>query len=177
LSAVGPVGYLWLALPAGGADHEQEATRMIGKLKGPLAAVIGLAVLLLAGVALAAAPVKGGSYTGSLIPPRDGVTVSFKVSGNGKKLTGLSTSNVPLYCSGGGRPIPVHFKSAAIAGNGTFSSTGRYLILEGPKKGQVGANLKISGKFLGSGKEQGTLTTSYVGFANCSGKSAYSTKG
>jgi hypothetical protein len=35
--------------------------------------------------------------------------------------------------------------------------------------------LKIAGKFNGR-SEQGTLTTSYVGFANCSGKSAYSTK-
>ncbi|HEX4115568.1 MAG TPA: hypothetical protein VHY18_06810 [Solirubrobacteraceae bacterium] len=148
---------------------------MTGKCKGLLGTLVALAALLLAGVALAAAPVTGGSYAGSLIPSRDGVTVSFKVSANGKKVTGLSTSNVPLYCSGGGRPIPVHFKNANISSKGMFSSAGKYLILEGPKKGQVGANLKITGKFNGRG-EQGTLTTSYVGFANCSGKSAYSTK-
>lgn len=132
--------------------------------------------LVLASVAFAANAVKGGSYSGSLIPARDGVVVSFKVSANGKKVTGLSSSNLPLYCSGGGPPIPIHFKSAAISGKGTFSSTGIYHILEGPKKGQVGANLKITGKFLKGGKEQGTLATNYVGFANCSGKSSYSTK-
>jgi hypothetical protein len=135
-----------------------------------------LAVLLMTGAALAAGQVKGGSYAGNLIPSRDGVTVSFKVSANGKQVTGLGTSNIPLYCSGGGKPIPVHFKSATISSKGTFSSTGKYLILEGPKKGQVGANLKISGKFLKGGKERGTLRTSYVGFSDCSGISAYSTK-
>jgi hypothetical protein len=176
LQTVGFVGYLWRALPAGGADHEQEATLMTGKCRSLLGSLIVLAVLLVASAALAAAPVKGGSYSGSLIPSRDGVTVSFKVSANGRTVSGLSTSNIPLYCSGGGRPIPIHFKSAPISSQGTFSSTGKYSILEGPKKGQLGATLKISGKFLSGGREQGTLTTSYVGFANCSGKSAYSTK-
>ncbi|HEY3971131.1 MAG TPA: hypothetical protein VGL79_07000 [Solirubrobacteraceae bacterium] len=149
---------------------------MTGKWKGLLATLVMLAVLLVAGAALAAGPIKGGSYSGSLIPSRDGVTVSFKVSANGKQVAGLSTSNTPLFCSGGGKPIPVHFKNAAISSKGTFFSTGKYLILEGPKKGQVGANLKISGKFLKGGKERGTLIISYVGFANCSGISAYSTK-
>jgi hypothetical protein len=149
---------------------------MTGKWKGLPAALVVLAVLLIAGAALAAGPIKGGSYAGSLIPSRDGVTVSFKVSTAGKRVIGLSASNTPLYCSGGGKPIPVHFKNATISSKGMFSSTGKYLILEGPKKGQVGANLRITGKFLKGGKEQGTLTTSYVGFPGCSGKSAYSTK-
>jgi hypothetical protein len=132
--------------------------------------------LVLASVVFAANAVKGGSFTGSLVPSRDGVLVSFKVSASGKQVTSLSTSNTPLYCSGGGKPIPVHFKNAAISSKGTFSSTGKYLVLEGPKKGQVGANLRITGKFLKGREEQGMLTTSYVGFSNCSGKSAYSTK-
>jgi hypothetical protein len=176
LPALGPVGYLWLTLPAGGADHQQEATLMTAKWKGLSATCVGLAVLIVVSAALAAGPLKGGSYAGSLIPSRDGVTVSFKVSASGKKVTGLSTSNTPLYCSGGGKPTPVHFKNATISGAGRFSSTGKYLVLEGPKKGQVGANLKITGKFLKGGKEQGTLTTAYVGFSECSGKSTYSTK-
>ena len=49
-------------------------------------------------------------------------------------------------------------------------------ISEGPKKGQVGTKLKITGKFLKGRGEQGTITTTYVGFPNCSGKSTYSTK-
>ena len=62
---------------------------MTGKWKGLLATLVVLAALLAAGAALAAGPVKGGSYAGSLIPSRDGVTVSFKVSANGKAVTGL----------------------------------------------------------------------------------------
>jgi hypothetical protein len=63
----------WLSLasaPVGGANHRQEATLMTGKCKGLLATLVALAALLLAGVALAAGPVTGGSYAGSLIPSR-----------------------------------------------------------------------------------------------------------
>ncbi|HEY5194160.1 MAG TPA: hypothetical protein VIJ39_09870 [Solirubrobacteraceae bacterium] len=135
-----------------------------------------LAVLVVASAALAANQVKGGSYKGGLMPSRDGVVVSFKVSSSGKQVSALSTSNVPLYCSGGGRPTPVHFKNASISSKGTFTSSGQYVIQEGPKKGQVGSKLKITGKFLKGRAEQGTLTTTYVGFPNCSGKSSYSSK-
>ncbi|HEV7939141.1 MAG TPA: hypothetical protein VGP18_14105, partial [Solirubrobacteraceae bacterium] len=93
-----------------------------------------------------------------------------------KTVTALTASNTPLYCEGGGRPTPVRFKRATISSNGTFTSTGQYVISEGPKKGQVGTKLKITGKFLKGKAEQGTITTTYVGFPNCSGKSAYSTK-
>src|SRR6185312_4766971 len=149
---------------------------MAGKWK-VLTASTALAVLLVvASGALAASQIKGGSYTGSLVPSRDGVLVSFKVSSSGKQVSALTITNIPLYCSGGGKPIPVHFKNAQISSKGTFSSTGKYVIAEGPKKGQIGNKLKITGKFLKGGKEQGTLTTTYVSFASCSGKSSYSTK-
>jgi hypothetical protein len=137
---------------------------------------IMLVALVAVSAALAANQVKGGSYKGSLTPSRDGVVLSFKVSSNGKQVSALTSSNVPLYCSGGGRPTPVRFKNASISSKGTFTSAGQYVIQEGPKKGQVGSKLKITGKFLKGGLEQGTLTTTYVGFPNCSGKSSYSTK-
>lgn len=149
---------------------------MTGKWKGLSAACVVLAVLIVVSAALAANQVKGGSYTGGVMPANDGVVVSFKVSLSGKLVTALTISNTPLYCSGGGRPTPVHFKSASISSNGSFASTGKYVISEGPKKGQVGTKLKIAGKFLKGGKEHGVLTTTYVGFSKCSGKSAYSTK-
>jgi hypothetical protein len=135
-----------------------------------------LALVLLASVALAANQVKGGSYKGGLVPARQEIVVSFKVSSNGKQVTALQVSNSPLYCSGGGRPIPVHFKNAPISASGAFASTGKYVIVEGPKKGQVGTKLKITGKFLKDGAEQGTLTTTYVGVPSCGGKSSYTTK-
>ncbi len=149
---------------------------MASKHKALSALCVAVALLIVAGAALAANQVKGGSYSGELTPARTGVRVSFKVSSSGSRVTALTTSNTPLYCEGGGRPTPVHFKSATIASNGTFTSTGRYVISEGPKKGQVGTKLKITGKFLKGKAEQGTITTTYVGFPNCSGKSAYSTK-
>jgi hypothetical protein len=144
--------------------------------KGVAAAVGVLVVLVVvATAALAASQVKGGSYKGSLMPSREGVVVSFRVSSNGRQVTGLETSNTPLYCSGGGKPTPVHFKSASISANGTFTSTGQYVIREGHNKGQVGTKLRITGRFLEGRAEQGTLTTTYVGFPACSGKSSYST--
>jgi hypothetical protein len=145
------------------------------KWKGVSAALGVLLALVVTTAALGAGQVKGGSYKGSLTPSRDGVVVSFKVSSNGKQVTGLETSNTPLYCSGGGPPTPVHFKSASISGKGTFASTGEYIIREGHNKGQVGTKLKITGKFLKGKAEQGTITTTYVGFPACSGRSSYST--
>jgi hypothetical protein len=149
---------------------------MASKWKALSAMFVVLAVLVVVSAALAAGQVKGGAYKGSLMPAKDGVLVSFKVSSSGKRVSALSITNTPLYCSGGGKPIPVHFKDASISAKGTFSSTGKYLIVEGPKKGQVGANLRITGKFLKGRKERGELTTKYVGFPNCSGMSSYSTK-
>jgi hypothetical protein len=148
---------------------------MLRKWKVLCAAWVALAGLAVASAALGAVQVKGGSYKGSLIPSNDGVLVSFKVSAGGKQVTALTISNTPIYCSGGGRAIPIHFKDAAISGNGTFSSTGKYVIVEGPKKGQVGTRLKITGKFLKGKAERGTLTTTYVGIPSCGGKSSYTT--
>lgn len=144
-------------------------------------APVAVGVLLsLAGIspaALAAHQVKGGSYKGSLQATALSISVSFKVSSNGKQVASLSTSNIPIYCSAGGRAIPVHFKSASISGGGTFTSTGQVIIKEGPLTGQLGETLKITGKFLKGKREQGTLTTTYPKApASCSGKSAYTTK-
>jgi len=149
---------------------------MASKHKALSALCVAVALLIAAGAALAANQVKGGSYKGSLTPARDGALISFKVSSSGKQVIALSVSNTPLYCEGGGPPTPVRFKNASISTGGTFSSTGQWVIKEGPKKGQVGTRLKISGKFLKGKAERGTITTTYVGFPNCSGKSAYSTK-
>jgi hypothetical protein len=149
---------------------------MASKWRALSAVCAAVTLLVVVSTAFAANQVSGGSYKGALVPSRDGAVVSFRVSSSGKQVTALSISNTPLYCSGGGRPTPVHFKNASISGDGTFASTGKYVILEGPKKGQVGTKLKITGKFLKGRAEQGTVTTTYVGFSNCSGKSSYSTK-
>lgn len=150
---------------------------MTRKRKGVFATVAVLVALVaVTAGALAAKQVKRGSYTGGLVPAKEEIVVSFKVSASGKQVAALTITNTPLYCSGGGKPTPVHFKNAAISGKGTFASTGEYVILEGPNKGKVGTKLKITGKFLKGRKEQGTLTTTYVGSPECGGKSQYTTK-
>jgi hypothetical protein len=147
------------------------------------AAVVVVALVLCAvGVAFAAKPkspvVKGGLYTGTLAAPRTSITVSFKVSKNGKQVTGLKTNNLPFYCSGGGPPVPITFKSATISKAATFSSTGVQIISSGPKKGQKGATLTITGRFLAGRRESGVVTTTFsksLG-TSCNGTSQYSTK-
>ncbi len=144
-----------------------------------VSAAMGVLLMLvfLVSTALAASQVRGGSYKGGLVPSKQEIVVSFKVSSSGKQVAGLQVSNTPLYCSGGGKPTPVHFKSASISSAGTFASSGKYVIQEGPKKGQVGTKLEITGKFLKGKLEQGTLTTTYPGVPNsCGGKSSYTTK-
>ncbi len=148
--------------------------RMLGRPRsGALAVALALSPLGASGVALAASQVKGASYKGEVAQKQ--VTVSLKVSSSGKQVTALSISNTPIYCQGGGRPIPVRFANAPISAGGTFTSTGRYVIAEGPFKGQLGTKLKITGKFLGGGREQGVLTTTWVKTPSCSGKSSYGT--
>jgi len=150
--------------------------RMRSRSNGAAAAAAAAGMLACAGVALAANKVQSGSYSGALAAPRTGYVVSFKVSGNGRRVTGLTISNTPFYCEGGGRPTPVSFANATISGSGTFTSTGRYVISEGPLKGQVGTRLKITGKFGKGGKERGTITSTYPKSPKCNGKSSYSTK-
>ncbi len=152
---------------------------MASKWKALSAASVVIAVPgALTAVALAAKPnqVKGGSYSGGLLPATRGIGVSLKVSGNGKQVTLLEISNIPAYCSSGGPPIPIKFEKASISSRGTFTSKAVYVIREGPLKGQVGETLKITGKFLKGRREQGTLTTTYPKAHSCSGKSSYTTK-
>jgi hypothetical protein len=142
--------------------------------------VVAMSVLGVAGctgLALAASQVKGGSYSGALVAPKSFVTIKFKVSGSGKKVTGLTISDTPFYCQGGGRAIPERFANAKISKSGSFTSTGKFVIKEGPFKGQLSTKLKITGKFGPGGTEHGTLTSTWTKAPQCTGKSSYTTKG
>ncbi len=112
---------------------------MTGKWKGLSATCVVLAVLIVAGAALAANQVKGGSYSGALITPaNDGVVVSFKVSSNGKQVTALSDLQYTALLQ---RWRPAHARALQERldlSERQFTSTGKYVIPEGPKKGQVG---------------------------------------
>lgn len=152
---------------------------MVSKLKAlSIALAVCVALAVVSAVALAAKPnqVKGGTYIGTLQPSTRGIGVSFKVSSNGKKVTLLSITNIPIYCSGGGPPIPIRFKDAAISAKGTFTSKANYVIKVGPLKGHVGEKLKIAGTFRKGRSEQGTLTTTYPEAHQCSGSSPYTAK-
>ena len=85
-------------------------------------------------------------------------------------------SNLPFYCPGGNGAIPVKFADAPISKSGTFTSTGKYVTLEGPLKGQLATKLKITGTFGKGGSEQGTVTSTWVKLHTCSGESTYTTK-
>jgi hypothetical protein len=145
------------------------------KTQRAVLAAIAVGVLGCTGAALAANQIKGAAYSGQLAAPRTSYLVSFKVSANGERVTALKISSTPFYCQGGGPPTPVSFASATVSKTGTFTSTGRYVISEGPLKGQVGTKLKITGKFGKHDSEQGTVTSTFVKTSSCSGKSSYTT--
>lgn len=148
-------------------------------VKGSVRAV-GLGVLIAlatAAAALAAVTIRTGSYKGTLTSAFNSpVTVTFAVPKGARKVTALRISDTPIYCPGGGPPIPVSFKTAKISKRGTFSSTATYVIKAGPRKGQVGARFKLTGTFAKGGHEAGRLTTTWVANAKCSGSSKYTTK-
>lgn len=145
---------------------------------GALVVVLALSAIGCAGIAVAAGHVKvqSGTYSGTLAPTRSAITVSFKVSHNGKRITGLTISDTPFYCQGGGRAIPLRFANASISKSGTFTSTGKFVIKEGPFKGQLSTKLKITGKFGSGGTEQGIVTSTWIKAPECTGKSTYTTR-
>jgi hypothetical protein len=127
----------------------------IGVSKGlVLAAAIAL---VCAGYALAAAPVKGGSYTGTY-KGGAGSTISFKVSSNGKKLTGLYVST-PFECSGGCGGVSAGTNgSAKITKKGTFKTKINLLAPGGTKP--IGTDTVV-GTFLSHGGAKGTVTSHF----------------
>ena len=140
---------------------------------------LGLAVAALAAgpaAAVAAAPEKGASYKGTLTAPRTSIKVSLAVSADGRKITKLRISNIPLFCSGGGPPVPITFKAAKTSIAGTFTSTGVQHITSGPHKGQLGARLSITGKFGAGGSEHGAVTVKFPTAKSCDGTTTYSTR-
>ena len=149
------------------------------RLRGSLAVVAACLPVLCAAAALAAAPVKGSSYRGTLTGSRSAITVSFRVAHSGTSISQVDVSALPLYCSG--KPPPtarISFSGAPISAHGTFTATGADKIGVGPLKGSVIAKLKLTGSFAADRSESGVLTTTLAGgsSARCSGHSNYRTK-
>lgn len=127
----------------------------IGVSRGPVLVVV--TALAWAGIALAATPVKGGSYTGTY-KGTVGDSISFKVSSNGKKLTGLYVST-PFKCSGGCGGVPSGSNgSAKITRKGTFKAK---LKLVGPGGTKPIGTDTVVGRFLSHGRAKGTVTSHF----------------
>jgi hypothetical protein len=157
---------------------------LVGRRRGfAAAAIVALVgVLTYASAALGGNAVKGGHYTGKLdgfeLFVNTGITVTFTVSHDGKKVRKLRLSNSPNYCPQLGiNPTAkaVKFKSAKISKQGTFRGVHTY-----PSADAVQfARLTITGKFAAGRLEAGTIKVRYPKFQGthpCRGDSHYTTK-
>lgn len=139
-------------------------------------AAVGATVALIGtGVALAAKPLKGATYSGSFTGEVYN-TISFKVSSNGKKVSSFNIPSPPAGCQGGG------FGSAS-GGTATVSKQGTFKvtlnIVFAPEHKTNGTVL-ITGKFGKHGRQSGKISSTYTGKdfpASCNATKSYSTKG
>ncbi len=122
---------------------------------GTVAAAVALATT---GIALASA-IKGASYAGTYRGrPTD--TISFKVSANGKMVTGLYATT-PFKCNGGcGGVESVTGGSARISKKGTFKLTVK---LYGPGSTKSFGRDTITGTFLSHGRAKGKVSSHFDG--------------
>ena len=139
-----------------------------------VAGSLGAAAFAVVAVASAlAAPVKGGKYSGFVTPTESGITISWKVSSSGKKMTAIKLSNVPVFCQAGGAPVKATFKSASIK-KSKFSTTAAADIKSGPDKGKPQYRLKLKGRFTSTKNATGTITVDWFGSdKSCDGKSTF----
>jgi hypothetical protein len=137
-----------------------------------LALVVLPALLLtLAAVALAAAPVKGAKYAGSLTISKT-ETVTFKVSPSGKKVINVRVLPVvPNHCGVGGTP-PAQSSVPATIKNGKFKAT----LNEETSNGGISGTATVTGKFLAGGKVKGVVENPLPGAPECAGNFAYTAK-
>lgn len=137
---------------------------MIGAALSVAAVITPIAV-----AAIAAAPVKGASYAGTI--KQGNIPISFKVSNNGKKVSKLNPQSLPLFCEGGGGPTVLKVSNAAVDKKGAFTTTGRETA-----NGKIVATVKITGKFQSGGREKGKLKVTYQFAKDCNGSTTYTTQ-
>ena len=147
----------------------------MGNVRRPVTLIAALAtVLLVAAPAIANSTFKPkpGTYSGSLAAPRTEYLVSLKIAHD--KLAKAHLSNFPIYCSGGGPPIPITFPAAKVSRAGKFTTKSEYRIEVGPLKGKIGDRFVLSGTFSSHGTVSGKLKTVDLNFSKCGGTSAFS---
>jgi len=137
--------------------------------------VVGAASL--AGSALAAVVVGGATYAGHLGGAQSTVSISLRVSANGREVQQVHLSKLPIYCSGKGPPAAkLTFQPATVSSAGRFTASGADSIAVGPLKGTAVARLTLTGAFAPGRRESGTFAVHYVGgLSTCDGHSPYST--
>ncbi|MGD1049897.1 MAG: hypothetical protein ABR947_02360 [Solirubrobacteraceae bacterium] len=117
------------------------------------------AALSTAGVALATAPKQGWTYT---TQPTAKVSVTFKVSANGKRVTNLG-AGIAIKCKGSAGGFP-----QAKPGSGNITKTGTFKVvlklypLGGASQKSSGTDT-VTGTFVKGGKATGTVL-SYFDF-------------
>jgi hypothetical protein len=128
-------------------------------------------VLLLATttVALAAGPVKGGTYTGETVRGKRPITL--KVSKSGKSVT-VSLTFPPQYCEGGGGGTRQITKAATISNSGSFKASIAY---EFAPTHKITARLFLTGKFSGHAVN-GTARSEFPLAKQCNGSTRFSAK-
>jgi hypothetical protein len=141
----------------------------------PALALLGLTICA---AALAAHPVKGKTYSGTINQAFNGKVVnqfpiSFSVSTTGTKVMKFTLpSNVPIYCEGGGF-------GGASGGSATVSKAGTFKaklpIIFTPTHEHQGF-VTITGKFKAKGAESGSISTEFTKVKSCDGTSQYTTK-
>jgi hypothetical protein len=126
-------------------------------------------VMASAAVALAASPVRGGTYRGTTAHGRD--AISLKVAGNGRSVK-VSVPTPPGYSSGCGGPAQPSTRSARISRGGSFSGSISY---EFALFHKTVVKVFFSGRFSGR-SVKGTIRAQYVYSKACSGSTSFSAR-
>ena len=132
----------------------------------PVAVLLVVVALLAAATdAFAGKPVKGATYNGTV--KQNAISLLFKVSASGRRVTKLTLSNLPLFCQGGGAPSKISFDSARIR-RGRFHTSATQTF-----HGSVAATAKLAGKFTANGGAKGSLNVTYPKAHSCSGSTTF----
>lgn len=150
------------------------ATGRMHRSSTRLRSVLAIAVagaLATASMALAAGPIKGRTYTGTLA--HGPVRIVLKVAKSGRSVL-VSAPYAPIYCgpgAAGGRGLT---HAVAISARGKFSATITYELKTGHVKLST---LSITGRFSGP-KVTGTGRTEFLPavLAHCDGSTTFSAK-
>jgi hypothetical protein len=127
----------------------------------------GVALVMFATPALAAAPVRGATYKGQV---RSGVLM-FAVSSDGRSVLNMRVGQFPPDGCGGGGPPPIEAASPAPINNGKFTAHVTYR----SSTGKLIATAKVTGEFLTNRKEQGLVASTIPDDPKCGVHLPYTT--